>query len=107
MNAKKQRHNPERDQDNFLIDFNAWNKDWAEQLANELGYSKLSANQWKIIHTLRDQYREHETIPNQHNVCKISGLEHFCLDKHFHNDGKQAWQIAGLPNPGEEIKAYL
>jgi tRNA 2-thiouridine synthesizing protein E len=107
MNSENKHYLPEKDQENFLIDFNAWNKDWAEQLAKELGYGELSADQWTIIHTLRDQYSEHGTIPNQHNVCKISGLEHFCLDKHFHNDGKQAWQIAGLPNPGEEIKAYL
>lgn len=108
MNPKPQRRDPPPvDSEMFLQDFNAWSKEWAIQLARELGYAQLTADQWKIIYSLRDQYEQHGTIPNPHNVCKVSGLEHFCLDKFFHNDGKQAWKIAGLPNPGEEVKAYL
>jgi tRNA 2-thiouridine synthesizing protein E len=107
INTEKQSAHPEVDQEQFLCDFKAWSKDWAVQLARELGYADLSAYQWKIIYTLRNQYKLHETIPNQHSVCKIAGLDHFCLDKFFHNSGKEAWKIAGLPNPGEEIKAYL
>jgi tRNA 2-thiouridine synthesizing protein E len=107
MNSEKQPSHQEVDQEKFLRDFNKWSKDWATQLARELGYDELNSDQWKIIYTLRDQYQQHRTIPNQHIVCKISGLEHFCLDRLFRNDGIQAWKIAGLPNPGEEVKAYL
>ncbi len=98
---------PEVDQEMFLRDFNAWSKPWATQLARQLGYEGLSPDQWKIIHALRDHYRRHGAIPNPHSICKTCGLEHFCLDKYFNNDGKQAWKIAGLPNPGEEVKVYL
>jgi tRNA 2-thiouridine synthesizing protein E len=107
MSTNNHAHSPIVDPEGFLLDFSVWNRNWVIKTALELGYADLSADQWKIIYALRDYYNQHKNIPNQHQVCKISGLEHFCLDKHFRNDGKQAWKLAGLPNPGEEIKAYL
>jgi TusE/DsrC/DsvC family sulfur relay protein len=107
MNRKNPPPNPPVDQEMFLCEFDAWSKEWAMGLARQLGYQELTTDQWKIVAELREQYAQHGTIPNQHNVCKASGLEHFCLDKLFHNNGKDAWKIAGLPNPGEEVKAYL
>ena len=98
---------PPVDQEMFLCDFNTWTKEWAIQLASKLGFDQLSPDQWKVIFALREQYQQHHAIPNQHDVCKAAGQEHFCLDKLFHLNGKDAWKIAGLPDPGEEVKAYL
>jgi hypothetical protein len=30
-----------------------------------------------------------------------------CIDMVFDQHGIEAWRIAGLPDPGEEIKAYI
>lgn len=35
-----------------------------------------------------------------------NGLDADCLHQLFRSP-RQAWRIAGLPNPGEEAKAYL
>ncbi|MGD8568271.1 MAG: TusE/DsrC/DsvC family sulfur relay protein [Gammaproteobacteria bacterium] len=95
------------DREMFLQDFNLWNDEWADQLAHAIGYAELSEDQWKIIRALREYYAQHRSVPTMHIICKMAGLDHMCLDKLFHNKGADAWKIAGLPNPGEEIKAYL
>jgi len=95
------------DQEDYLLDYRVWNRDWAMSMARNLGFGELSKNQWKLIFALRAHYNSHKTVPNKHYVCKVTGLDHFCLDLNFANDGKQAWKIAGLPDPGEEVKAYL
>jgi TusE/DsrC/DsvC family sulfur relay protein len=95
------------DHDGFVKSFALWSREQAQQIANQSGYDELTEDQWKVIFALRGEYQLHRTIPNLHNVCKKAGLEHFCLEKLFHNHGLDAWKIAGLPNPGEEIKAYL
>lgn len=95
------------DQEGFVKSFALWDKEKAQLLAKQAGYDSLSADQWKIIYALRGEYQLHQTIPNLHNVCKKAGFEHFCLEKLFHNHGLDAWIIAGLPYPGEEVKSYL
>jgi tRNA 2-thiouridine synthesizing protein E len=95
------------DKEMFLRDFELWTEQWAHDLAHELGYSELSDDQWKVINSLRYYYTEHHTVPDMHTLCKMADLDHWCFDKLFHNKGTDAWKIAGLPNPGEEIKAYL
>lgn len=107
MNIFEQAPNQSLDQDSYLQDYKVWNKAWATNMAQSLGYDELNNNQWKLIFALREHYTSHKTVPNKHYVCKITGLDHFCLERYFANDGKQAWKIAGLPEPGEEIKAYL
>lgn len=107
MNDNNQYPDPGVDNEMFLQDFNLWSEQWAAQLAREIGYEDLSGDQWKIIHGLRAHYAQHHHVPDMYSVCKMAGLDHFCLEKLFHNQGADAWKIAGLPNPGEEIKAYL
>jgi len=107
MNMLEQTPKPSLDQENYLYDYTVWNEAWATSMARRLGFGELSKNQWKLIFALRKHYELHKTVPNKHYVCKVTGLDHFCLDRYFANDGKQAWKIAGLPEPGEEIKAYL
>lgn len=107
MNSKTSNSDTTMDQEGFAKSFALWNKEKARQLAKQAGYNSLSEDQWKVIFALRGEYQLHRTIPNLHNVCKKAGLEHFCVEKLFHNHGMDAWKIAGLPDPGEEVKAYL
>lgn len=107
MDIFEQAPNQNLDPENYLLDYTDWNKDWATGMARSLGFGELSNTQWKLILTLREYYNLHKTVPNKHYVCKVTGLNPFCLDRYFSNDGKQAWKLAGLPDPGEEIKSYL
>ena len=107
MKLKRQKLHSMIDQEGFVKNFASWTKESAVQLAKQAGYDELSIDQWKVIYALRGEYQLHQTIPNLHNVCKTAGLNHFCLEKLFHNHGLDAWIIAGLPYPGEEVKAYL
>ena len=95
------------DTEGFLKNHLDWTERHAVQIAKLLNYKSLSADHWKILYILRDHYELHHTIPNLHMVCKLAQLEHNCVDKLFHNNAIDAWRIAGLPYPGEEIKSYL
>ena len=107
MNDNNQYIDLRIDQEMFLQDFDLWSEQWAVQLAGIIGYEELSGDQWKVIHSLREHYTQHHNVPNMHRICKMAGLDHLCVERLFHNQGTDAWKIAGLPNPGEEIKAYL
>ena len=107
MNILEQTPKISMDKEDYLLDYRVWNKAWATSMARNLGFGELNKNQWKLIYALRAHYNSHKTVPNKHYVCKVTGLAHFCLETHFANDGIQAWKIAGLPDPGEEIKAYF
>jgi tRNA 2-thiouridine synthesizing protein E len=41
------------------------------------------------------------------HVCGVTHLEKHCVTDLFGNGSKEAWRVAGLPNPGEEAKAYM
>jgi len=40
------------------------------------------------------------------HVCHLTGQSADCMQHLFPNP-REAWRVAGLPNPGEEAKAYL
>ena len=98
---------PELDEDGFLNNPTEWDSLVALQLARMHGLDRLDIQQWAIIFALRQYYFNHTDFPSQHRICHIKHLQHHCVDKAFENHGIEAWRIAGLPNPGEEIKAYL
>ena len=95
------------DEDGFLNDPRSWDSMTALKLARLHGLDKLDIQQWAIIFALRQYYFSHQDIPSQHRICHVRHLQSHCVDKLFENHGIEAWRIAGLPNPGEEIKAYL
>jgi dissimilatory sulfite reductase related protein len=83
-----------------------WSKEVALSLANDLKIIPLTADHWKIINAMRKHYERFGVAPAMHNICHnnnkgegwIHGLFGNCLN---------AWRVAGLPDPGEEAKAYL
>jgi TusE/DsrC/DsvC family sulfur relay protein len=97
----------EFDEDGFLKDPLRWDSKTALELARLHGLDSLNIQQWAIIFTLRQYYFSHQEYPSQHRICHIKNLHSHCVDSLFENHGIEAWRIAGLPNPGEEIKAYL
>ena len=95
------------DEDGFLKDPDSWNITVARQLAQMEGIDELDSRQWEFIVSLRQYYFTFHKLPQIRRVCHMHQLDNNCASKLFNNHGIDAWRIAGLPNPGEEVKAYM
>ena len=93
------------DEDGFLIEPDKWNEALAQQIAGEDGVGELTDKHWAVIQQLRDHYLEHGALVPAH-ACKVNNLEAGCVPDMFCSM-REAWRIAGLPNPGEEAKNYM
>lgn len=99
---------PRFDEEGFLQNPADWNERLAQQLAKQEGLGELSEARWQVIYALREYYKDHHHVPDFRRLCEAAHQEDvYCMERLFNNDGSKAWRIAGLPNPGEEIKAYL
>ncbi len=94
------------DEDGFLIEPEVWNEQIARVVARMDGIEELTQTHWLIIQTLREHYRNFGTPPMFHHVSIVNHLDRHCVEQLFHSH-REAWRIAGLPNPGEEAKAYM
>ncbi|MCU7939060.1 MAG: TusE/DsrC/DsvC family sulfur relay protein [gamma proteobacterium symbiont of Bathyaustriella thionipta] len=90
----------------YLINFDAWSKDFALDLAKE-HHLELTECHWHIINFLRDYYSEYGIAPDPREIIKKLGKqinpETPCSRKHleglFSTGGcKLACKIAGLPD---------
>lgn len=96
----------EFDIDGFIKDSDLWTWQLAQQLAHQEGLGELTDDHRAVIDYMRKHYLENKTIPVMRHVCKETGLEDHCVSDLLSNP-EIAWRIAGLPNPGEEAKAYM
>ena len=94
------------DEDGFLQDPNQWTPSLAQNIAQQDGFSHLGYKHWIMITTMRKYYFRYYSPPAMHYICHHSHLDPDCAEL-FHHDMREAWRIAGLPNPGEEARAYL
>ncbi len=94
------------DEDGFLIDPAQWDNELAQQIAREDGIGELSEAHWVIIRQLRDHYLNSGALLPASHACHVNQQDLDCVDGLFHNQ-REAWRIAGLPNPGEEAKSYM
>lgn len=94
------------DDDGFLINPEQWDWQLASHLARHDGVGELSDAHWAVIGELRRHYRGCGGLPAFGHVCHVCHLGHYCLDQLF-STPREAWRLAGLPNPGEEAKAYM
>ncbi len=90
----------------YLLDFTAWNKEFAIDLAKQHGVD-LTDCHWLIIQYLRDYYTDYGIAPEPRIIVKILSKQINpdapCTKKHleglFGPGGcKLACKIAGLPN---------
>lgn len=90
----------------YLVNFDAWNEDFAIELAKEHGLDLMDYH-WMVINFLRDYQLEYGIAPDHREVIKklskhISPtfpLTRDHLDGLFGQGGcKLACKIAGLPN---------
>lgn len=103
------RHDPTSirfDEDGFFIDMDDWDEALARRIAAMDGIGELDERQLRVVRSLRACYQRKGALPALTHVCHLEGLEPDCLTRLFPS-ARAAWRIAGLPNPGEEAKAYL
>lgn len=96
----------EFDEDGFLTDPNQWNRQVAEQIASEDGLGTLGSDHWAVIFEMRKHYLQNGSLNATSHVCRANRLDPQCITTLFHTM-REAWRVAGLPNPGEEAKNYM
>jgi dissimilatory sulfite reductase related protein len=96
----------EFDSDGFVRDPKTWDRRLAEVIARREGLGPLGEDHWQLIDALRRRYLETGSVPVMRHMCRDAGLETHCVSDLL-ADPRRAWRIAGLPNPGEEAKAYI
>lgn len=94
------------DHDGFLSDPAVWNHQLAARIALEEGVPVLTQKHWEIIEYVRERYFRNGSLPVMRLVCRATGLSRHKAHKLF-GSCKSLWRVAGLPNPGEEARAYM
>ena len=94
------------DKDGFFTDPDHWDTALAQRIATAEGLGELNDIQQALLMTLREEFAQSGAVTALSHICHLNGLEPNCLHQLFRSP-RQAWRIAGLPNPGEEAKAYL
>ena len=94
------------DEDGFLLNPADWSEALASQIADLDGLSPLGERHWSVIHHIRERYYRVGGVPVMRLVCRATGLDKMEIHSLF-GGCLAIWRIAGLPNPGEEAKAYF
>jgi sulfur relay (sulfurtransferase) DsrC/TusE family protein len=94
------------DPDGFLIDPAMWSESLADRVAQADGLGELSDVQLGLLHALRSEFSKHGSVTALSHVCHLIGQSADCM-QHVFPSPREAWRIAGLPNPGEEAKSYM
>lgn len=97
---------PAFDADGFMWQTDAWDEDTARRIAAIDGLGNLDERQMTLLRHLRENYHRLGALPALAHVCHMGGFQRDCMIRLF-PDAREAWRVAGLPNPGEEAKAYL
>jgi tRNA 2-thiouridine synthesizing protein E len=94
------------DADGFLINADTWSESLADRIAQNDGLGELSELHLSLLRALRHEFAKHGSVMALSHVCHLTGQSADCMQHLFPNP-REAWRVAGLPNPGEEAKAYL
>jgi tRNA 2-thiouridine synthesizing protein E len=94
------------DAEGFLIDHQLWSEEMAQDLARDEGVGELTDQHWQVLRHIRERYLSLGALPNMRLVCRATGIPRHKIH-HLFGSCISIWRIAGLPDPGEEAKAYL
>ena len=94
------------DESGLLLNPREWDEELAQQIAYREGVGSLTDAHWRIIYALRTHYAHFAVAPAMSQVCLDEGMQKYCGHELFHTC-LTAWKVAGLPDPGEEARAYL
>lgn len=88
------------DEDGFIEDPSAWNEDLAKALAEIEGVTEMSDEHWKIVHYLRDYYKQFGIAPMVRKLCKETDTPlKRIYELYPSGPAKGACKVAGLPKP--------
>ena len=93
------------DDDGFLLNIDDWNETVANALAEREGMGKLTNDQLDVLKFMREYYKKYNFFPILRYVCKNVHQPKNCVNEEFMNP-VQAWKVAGLPNPGDEVNMF-
>jgi tRNA 2-thiouridine synthesizing protein E len=96
----------EADEEGYLVDISAWNKDLAELIAKDENV-EMSSDAWEVVNFLRSYYEEYQIAPAVRVLTKAikkslgadKGNSKYLYELFPYGPAKQACKIAGLPNP--------
>ncbi|MBD3610756.1 MAG: TusE/DsrC/DsvC family sulfur relay protein [Gammaproteobacteria bacterium] len=94
------------DDDGFLVHPKNWTQQTAQQIADHVGVQELSSRHLQIVQFIRDYYFELGGYVTPRRVCSELDVDKAAM-KQFFGSCINVWKIAGLPNPGEEARAYM
>jgi len=94
------------DPDGFLVDHTLWSEQLGRTIAEAEGVGPLSEKHWRVIHYIRGRFDQLGALPSMRRVCRATEIPKAHVYALF-GSCLTIWRIAGLPNPGEEAKAYL
>jgi TusE/DsrC/DsvC family sulfur relay protein len=98
---------PEFDSEGFLRNPQQWTERLAAQIALHDGLAELTQSHWGVIHSLREHFDKFGSAPPAfRHVRHMNHLGRHGVEDLFHSQ-REAWRIAGLPDPGEEARAYM
>ena len=97
----------EFDADGFLMNPAHWDEGLAREIASHDGIAELTEEHMAVIRCIRERYLGHGALPHMRHVFHMNHLDDDCYNTLFGHSTREAWRIAGLPNPGEEARAYL
>jgi len=104
--ATPERHALVFDEDGFLVDPLLWSEQMGRAIAEIRGIGPLQTGHWAVLYFVRDRYLRLGAIPPMRRICRSSALSRKDMKALF-GGCLEVWRIAGLPNPGEEAKAYM
>jgi tRNA 2-thiouridine synthesizing protein E len=93
------------DAEGFMIDPELWSPGMTRGIAR-LDDLRLTPERWSIIYYLRERHLASGAIPSVSQVCRSQGLDRNAVRRLF-GSCRQAWRVAGRPNPGEEALTYM
>lgn len=90
----------EVDEDGFMENPDEWNERVAMALASTEDVGELTEDHWKVIHYLRDYFKQYGIAPMIRKLCKETG---FTLKEIYDlfpsGPAKGACKVAGLAKP--------
>ena len=87
------------DAEGFLTKYDEWDEDLAKVLAAQIGVA-LTAEHWKAIHFLREDFKEHGETATIRRISTVGGIPTKDLFTLFpKKPAKKMAYIAGLPKP--------
>ncbi len=90
----------EVDEDGFLVDPEAWDEAVVAAFAKQEGVEELTEEHWKVIHYLRNYYKQFGVAPMIRKLCKETGFDLKKIYQLFPSGpAVGACKLAGLPKP--------